>query len=84
MRRRLGLYHDVSRNVARCRDVLEELRRRRRGDPVSARLDALDDALAGAPKSRRWRLRAALGERLAWHEPVDDAEGVFFAPSERP
>jgi hypothetical protein len=79
-----GLYHDVSRNVARCREALEVLGAGAATAHVTARLDALDDALATAPKSRRWRLRAALGERLAWHEPVDDAEGVYFAPGECP
>ena len=79
-----GLYHDVARNVARCRGALEALGAGAASVRVAARLDALDDALAAAPKSRRWRLRAALGERVAWHEPVDDAEGVYFAPGERP
>ena len=80
-----GLWHDVERNLARCRDALA---RRSAADPgprrAAARLDALEAALAAGPRGWRWRLRAAVGERLAWHEPVDDAEGVTFAPGERP
>ena len=79
-----GLYHDVSRNVARCRGALATLGTGAATSRVAARLDALDEALVAAPKSRRWRLRATLGERLAWHEPVDDSEGVYFAAGERP
>lgn len=79
-----GLYHDVSRNVARCRAALDSLGTGDASARVLSRLDALEDALAAAPKGRRWRLRASLGERIAWHEPVDDAEGVYFAPGERP
>ena len=80
-----GLCHDVERNVARCRDALAANRPHDRGlRRAPARLDDLAAALAAAPHGWRWRLRAAVGERLAWHEPVDDAEGVAFAPGERP
>jgi len=80
-----GLSHDVSRNLARCRAAIAE---RGADDPavgsVGARLDALQQAIDEQPKDWRWRLRAALGERFAWHEPVDDVEAVYFAPGERP
>jgi len=79
-----GLSHDVGRNLARCRDVIargdDDLAARR----VAARLDALQRALDDQPKGWRWRLRAGLGERVAWHEPVDDVEAAYFTPSERP
>ena len=88
-----GLYHDVERNVTRVRRFLERPAAHRGPAPaaglreaarVARRLDALEAALSGEPKGLRWRLRASLGERLAWHEPVDDAEGVYFTPGERP
>jgi hypothetical protein len=80
-----GLCHDVTRNLARCRAALAP---RDADDPTPgrarARLDVLQQAIDEQPKRWRWRLRAALGERLAWHEPVDDVEAVYFAPGERP
>ncbi len=80
-----GLSHDVTRNIARCRAAMAA---RSTADPapgrVGARLDALQEAIDEQPKGWRWRLRAALGERLAWHEPVDDVEALYFAPGERP
>jgi hypothetical protein len=79
-----GLYHDVSRNVARCRCALAVLGTGTASAAVAARLDALAEALSSAPKTRRWRLRATLGERLAWHEPVDDTEGVYLSRAEQP
>ena len=33
---------------------------------------ALRDAIEAAPKTRRWRLRARLGERVRWYEEVDE------------
>ncbi len=80
-----GLHHDVVRNLARCRqalgtfglDALETAR-------LGRRLDSLEAAVEAAPKALRWRLRARLGEHLAWHEPVDDIEGAYLSVSERP
>ena len=31
-------------------------------------------AIDGAPKSVRWRLRARVGTRKAWHSAIDDQE----------
>jgi hypothetical protein len=79
-----GLYHDVTRNIARCRQAVAAPAANGGAARVGRRLDVLEAALSAAPKGRRWRLRASLGERLAWHEPVDDVEGVYYAPGERP
>ena len=80
-----GLSHDVSRNLARCRSAIAAAAG---GDlaagGVAARLDALQQALDDQPKGWCWRLRAGLGERVAWHEPVDDVEAAYFTPGERP
>ncbi|BBZ28840.1 hypothetical protein MMAD_31350 [Mycolicibacterium madagascariense] len=38
---------------------------------VQARIEALRTALAEAPKTRRWRLRAKIGVRKRWYEPVE-------------
>jgi hypothetical protein len=38
------------------------------------RLRALLEHLESAPKSRRWKLRARVGERLRWHEDPEDLD----------
>lgn len=38
------------------------------GERVASRLRRLRDALDDAPKSRRWKLRARVGERKRWYE----------------
>ena len=80
-----GLHHDVVRNLVRCRGSLDTLGlAQHEADRLRDRLDRLEAAMEAAPKPLRWRWRASFGERLAWHEPVDDAEGVYLSPAERP
>ena len=40
-------------------------------DP-QAQLAALERAAEEAPKSRRWKLRARLGERVRWYEQPEE------------
>jgi len=42
-------------------------------DRVVARTQELDRALAEAPKSRRWKMRARVGERVRWYEEPEEA-----------
>lgn len=79
-----GLCHDVEKNLERCRrqidrfdlDPADEARLRER-------LVRLQTALQAEVKTLRWRLRARFGERLAWHEPVDETDGLHLTPAER-
>jgi hypothetical protein len=41
---------------------------------VRARAGKIREAMDTEPKSRRWRLRSAVGTRLAWYEEVDAVE----------
>lgn len=68
-----GLSHDVERNLDRTEALAsvyalaaDEERR------VRERVALLRRALAKAPKSLRWRLRARIGERLPWHNDVEE------------
>ena len=68
-----GLFYDVAGNLARVDEHAadyalsdEQLERVRRG--VARLIGAID----GAPKSLGWRLRARVGTRKAWHNPVED------------
>jgi hypothetical protein len=40
---------------------------------VAQRVDALWSRIEASPKSRRWRLRARVGERKRWYEVPDEA-----------
>jgi len=70
-----GLFYDVAGNLARVGEHAadyalsdEQLARVRRG--VARLIGAID----GAPKSLGWRLRARVGTRKAWHNPVEDQD----------
>lgn len=49
---------------------------------VRGKLEALLRRIEEAPKSLRWRMRARVGERVRWYEPVEDAvrEAVKLPP----
>ena len=41
-------------------------------EQITAGIDALAAALDAEPKSRRWRLRARMGERVRWYDEPDE------------
>ena len=77
-----GLYYDVLAGVAHVREVLagrDDL------DPAlveraRSSLDKLEAAVEQEPKSARWRLRAKVGTRKQWHDPVEEQEGEEHGP----
>lgn len=42
--------------------------------PARARLEQLEQELEEMPKSRRWKMRARVGERARWYEEPDEIE----------
>jgi hypothetical protein len=68
-----GLHHTLALNLARLREGLarSELAATQR-ELLAQRIAALADALAQAPKSRAWRLRARVGERRRWYEEPEE------------
>jgi hypothetical protein len=64
-----GLWRTITANLERCRahvddyELAEEERVR-----IGARLDELFERIEVEPKSRRWKLRAKVGERRRWYE----------------
>ncbi|MCL5734999.1 MAG: hypothetical protein M1274_05330 [Actinobacteria bacterium] len=70
-----GLFHDVRLNLAHLSARLEayslELDERGR---IRAKLKRLEEAIDGHPKSGGWRLRGKIGERLPWHETVEEQD----------
>lgn len=80
-----GLYHDVSANleqsaVAAAHMDLDEAARLQ----AAAAAGRLLDALRRERKGARWRLRALAGERLPWHDVVDENEAQRISLRERP
>ena len=77
-----GLYHDITTNLdavlARAGDYglpADDLQR------VRERVSAIREAVEDASKPIGWRLRARVGERVAWRREVEDTEGTqLIAP----
>ncbi len=74
-----GWWRTVTGNLVHLRAYVEtELRAEEldtgaalRFDPI-AQLIGLADAIEAAPKSTKWRLRARVGDRLAWYEEPEE------------
>ena len=75
-----GWWRTIGQNIGKLRLFLaDELRpgeldfgRPARFDP-RAQLDALEAAIAAAPKSPRWRLRATIGDRMTWYRDPEES-----------
>jgi hypothetical protein len=65
--RTLGMVAEGGEEFARELDGFE------RGDVVAERLHRLRQQLDEAPKSRRWKLRARIGDRKRWYELPEEA-----------
>jgi hypothetical protein len=68
-----GLWRTTQINLERLREGLGTLAL----DPadqqlVLERIDSLWDRIEREPKSRRWRLRARVGDRKRWYEVPDE------------
>ena len=68
-----GLYTTVTDNLAAGAELLDSLVPwpAHRGR-IAARIAAVTDALAAAPKSTRWQLRAKVGRRKRWYETPEE------------
>jgi hypothetical protein len=70
-----GLQHTFELNLGRLSEALPAL-------PLSdaerqligGRITALREAMSAAPKSRRWKLRARVGERKQWYEEPEEVD----------
>lgn len=70
-----GLQHTFELNLGRLRTALpEQPLAADEAAAVAERIDALDQALEDAPKSRKWKLRAKVGERKRWYEEPEEVD----------
>jgi hypothetical protein len=73
-----GLWRTFTSNLTECRARVVDYLDGEVGLDVSDRTDALLARIEAQPKSRGWRLRARVGERVRWYElPEEVGEGGF-------
>ncbi len=67
-----GFFHTVELNLDRVRAFAESELDVAAAAVVSERIATLASTMAAAPKSLRWRMRARVGERVAWYETPEE------------
>jgi hypothetical protein len=72
-----GLYHDITTNLDVVLTMvgdygLTEGEQHR----VYARVEAVKESVENASKTFRWRLRASVGQRVAWRREIEETEGT--------
>lgn len=74
MRKDWGFCHTTEINLTRIADALPSFPAlpdaAARG--IQRNIASLRDAIDRAPKTQKWKLRARVGERARWYEPVED------------
>jgi hypothetical protein len=72
-----GLWRTVTGNLALLRETLPRYAQLSDEDRrvVAERIDRLQHHIDEAPKSAKWKIRAAIGERVKWYEDVEDLAG---------
>ena len=77
-----GLYQDITSNLDIALAMVDDYGlTEAQQDRVYARLAAIKESVENASKSIRWRLRATVGERVAWRREIEDTEGTqIIAP----
>lgn len=66
-----GLEHTIERNLERLGGEISRLRGAD-ADVVRERIERLREQIASHPKTRKWRMRALVGERMPWFEEPDE------------
>jgi hypothetical protein len=80
-----GLFHDVTRNLERVTGETHTYGMSAvAGRRACAAAGRILEAMKAARKGPRWRLRAALGERIPWYDAVDENDAVRIGLLERP
>jgi hypothetical protein len=71
-----GLWRTFTGNVAKCLDMVEEFDLPAdRAEHVKQSLSELQARIEKEPKSRKWRLRARIGDRKRWYELPEEVTG---------
>ncbi len=69
-----GLYTTLRLNLAKIREILPQIEGLSQPvvDVVSKRIERIQWAIDGAPKTWRWKLRARIGTRVRWYQEVEE------------
>jgi len=71
-----GLFYDVTRDLQRCSEALDQVGLTAAERPrVADRLARLTGAVDAVPKSLAWRVRARVGTRRRWYDIVEEQGG---------
>jgi hypothetical protein len=72
-----GLYYDLTNNLDIALAMVGDYGLTEgQLDRVVARLTAIKESVESASKTLAWRLRASVGERVAWRREIEDTEGT--------
>lgn len=70
-----GLQRTFELNLERLRQTLAELPVEPASqEAIAARIERLGETIEAAPKSRKWKLRDRIGERVQWYEEPEEVE----------
>lgn len=72
-----GFYYTTTLNLAKIRKGIDRYTALFKPDDVkhiAARLDELADRIEKAPKSFKWKTRAAVGPKVQWYNDVEEVE----------
>jgi len=69
-----GLYQDVINNIDKCLYLIKYYNlSKTEEEKVVVALKQIRDHIVHIPKSLKWKFRAILGKRIAWHQTVEGA-----------
>lgn len=68
-----GFFHTAELNLEKVRGIADRLGPAH-GEQVRTAADRLMQQAEAAPKSRKWKLRAKLGTKMAWYEEVEELD----------
>jgi hypothetical protein len=69
-----GFCHTVLRNLQKLAELWSKEPLAAPSHDVAAQINALQRAIEDAPKSRAWRMRSRVGERLRWYETPEEVK----------
>jgi hypothetical protein len=69
-----GFCHTVQRNAGKVAELWTQEPLPGAAHDVGSQIVALQQAIDDAPKSRGWRLRSRVGERIRWYETPEEVK----------
>ena len=74
-----GFYHTFTTNLRNVPNFIAEFPAIGAGeaDVIRARVDELLQAIEGAPKSMKWKMRGKIGTRVKWYQEVTEKSDQF-------